>query len=254
MQSNRRGVPAGGRQGPLSPFSVKPLPGSFAQRDTEVSARIPNPVCGHRSDAANAFEIFQFRTGVFRTGHFLSRQFRRDQMNLAGRLKQFNQPRQGGPGRVSRWDGRPIRNATTLQKNGRKAEMRGRRPQTSRGASNVRLPEFVGPVRRQLAVHFIGGARSESIRINRDGLLVAPDTFDPHAAHLPPRRARESFHDKWLMSKWIDGNRREREHATEQFSCVADQSLRHEARILPTQNSDRGNDRVVRRAVPNQVP
>ena len=70
------------------------------------------------------------------------------------------------------------------------------------------------------------------------------------------RRAvpEKCFHDKGLMSKWIDGNRREREHATEQFSCVADQSLRHEARILPTQNSDRGNDRVVRRAVPNQVP
>ena len=144
MQSNRRGVPAGGRQGPLSPFSVKPLPGSFAQRDTEVSARIPNPVCGHRSDAANAFEIFQFRTGVFRTGHFLSRQFRRDQMNLAGRLKQFNQPRQGGPGRVSRWDGRPIRNATTLQKNGRKAEMRGggRRPVGAQAMSDTRsLPD-----------------------------------------------------------------------------------------------------------------
>ncbi len=189
------------KQSPRSPsgWSTRPPLAVFSQtaagiiraRGTEVSARIPNPVCGHRSDAANAFEIFQFRTGVFRTGHFLSRQFRRDQMNLAGRLKQFNQPRQGGPGRVSRWDGRPIRNATTLQKNGRKAEMRGRRPQTSRGASNVRHPEFAGPVRRQLAVHFVGGARSESIRIYRDGLLVAPDTFDPHAAHLPPRRARE---------------------------------------------------------------
>lgn len=159
------------KQSPRSPsgWSTRPPLAVFSQtaagiiraRGTDVSARIPNPVCGHRSDAANAFEIFQFRTGVFRTGHFLSRQFRRDQMNLAGRLKQFNQPRQGGPGRVSRWDGRPIRNATTLQKNGRKAEMRGggRRPVgaqamsdsrslSGRSAVNWRFTSLVGQDRR----------------------------------------------------------------------------------------------------------